>query len=414
MSYLSLTDLDKPYVYPMSNATNGGEAHTEYNLRSALANLLSYSAAFSSEDFFVKLCEYYDTANDQHLLLAIDSGFGNCNGYYVHNSNYGTQDNPKRIPFNVAGHLSTAVTGAQVRFGLYLCLDYASTLADGLSFKFITDGIKLPNALEFSQENTEYSEIFNAIYKSQRFNDIGIKLGDMIYEVGSGFSAFTQNPDKTKCIDISRLGSDLSLSITLGNLINRLRTLNIFGGDLYLSDTLFNGSDITSTGAAQEYGGDFRLKLHTQINQGIAASHYKMLGSISLVKTELGGADSSECTIFSFTTNDLPKPTDAGYDASNPTPITISALVFNGNIVFDSITATNVTSNNIQAQAIAVGDYNTSGAHTSGTIINNNGFAIGDITNGFCTVAKQTFNGTPGIASDGPISASKVYGAVWM
>lgn len=264
---IETSSLKRPYIYPMSNATNGGESHTEYNVRSALSNLLSYSAAFSIDDFEVGGFNYTTNSSGvQGISLYISKGKGNCNSYFVSADEFGNENNPKFIPMpSVEEHIPVPMTSSSsARFGLYVSITYTQNIADGLCYRFICDGFRTSSTDSFLTDGTEYDSIYKSIYKPQGFNDIGIKLGDAIYRDGS-FSSFNRNPDITRCMDISRFGNESDFSDKLSQLITRLQVLNVYGGNLYLSNTGIGDNFVSSSEIIDYLGADFRIRLHTEV-----------------------------------------------------------------------------------------------------------------------------------------------------
>lgn len=320
----------KKYTYPKANASNGGETHSEYNIRSSLANILSYSAAFSNTDFDPEngsiVCEYKKdlSTGDTHLNLLLGRGRGNCNAYFVDVGPFEDNGLPRQLPFKILDYMESQFGGksydlnSEYRFGLYLSVLYDQTIADDLGYRFICNGIKTESSGEFVKSGTHYENIYESQYKGQYFNDIGILIGTMVYipaddyNTEGKFTAFEKNPDITKCIDIYRLGSEDGIVDTLGRLIRRLRVLNVYGGNFYVSDTLADDlSDMHSDGTIKKYGGDYRLRIHEDTspvldeNGDKIPNTYNINGGMDLVNTNIGGYDFVIQDLFKFTTNNF-------------------------------------------------------------------------------------------------------------
>ena len=306
------------YIYPMAAATNGGESHSEFNIRQSLLNLLSHSAASSNDDFNIEHQEIVTTDGIEsntsfNLKIAITEGEGNCNGYFVKCGPFGTYketgqntgiftDNCKKIPIDLSkycdfygeniesfvdsNNITYKLSTATLKFGLYLSIEYTQNMSDGLSYKillnnveykFVCEGkdpiVKVLNEVSTKTAiETEYNTEFANYFEPQGFNDIGILIasGEIVYDAESGSfilpeQFFTKNENITRCIYLDRLGSQAGLVSDLSELLTRLRLLNIYGGKFYISDNveLYNGvhKDIGESGAREKFGADYRLQL---------------------------------------------------------------------------------------------------------------------------------------------------------
>lgn len=476
----------RKYTYPKANASNGGETQSEYNIRSSLANILSYSAAFSNDDFNPDsgsiVCEYKKdlTSGNTYLNLLLGRGRGNCNAYFVDAGSFDDDGDPRQIPFNILEYMENQFGGktydltSEYRFGLYLSVLYDQTIADDLGYRFICDGIKSASSGNFVKSGTHYESIYNAQYKGQFFNDIGILIGTMTYVPGADyntegkFTEFEKNPDITKCIDIYRLGSEDGIVDTLGRLINRLRVLNVYGGNFYVSDTLSDdSSDMYSDGTIKKYGGDYRLRIHEDTaavlddNNNAIPNTYYITGGMDLVNTNIGGYDYVIQDLFKFTTSNFTTtPTteteqnikstsiELPHKPVNPYSVTltvndktytddgngnfgrdgkiqidyftgiISGLTAGDNIsvsysynevVVDNITFNpKVVFNEINATSGTVGKL------TSTEINAENSITTPILRIGNCIISVGQFNNEDILNFTMPIKAEKVYGAVWM
>ena len=182
----------KKYTYPKANASNGGETHSEYNIRSSLANILSYSAAFSNTDFDPEngsiVCEYKKdlSTGDTYLNLLLGRGRGNCNAYFVDVGPFEDNGLPRQLPFKILDYMESQFGGksydlnSEYRFGLYLSVLYDQTIADDLGYRFICNGIKTESSGEFVKSGTHYENIYeiinlvfeNGIYLSNDFINV--------------------------------------------------------------------------------------------------------------------------------------------------------------------------------------------------------------------------------------------------
>lgn len=423
---MNISTSEKPiksaYIYPMANATNGGESHSESNIRNSLLNLLSYSAAFSKDDFRIVHSSYQvgstsnqipvlddsrdtDAGSNGTLYLAISPGKGNCNSYFVECGEFGsyimdesgTQDNSIAVPLNLSRYAeylpvndSNAIITCDFDLGLYLCINYANNIADGINYKLVLNKVYNYTANDKSYiPNTEYEKVYSEQYEPQGFNDIGILIGTMTvhYDRGSYTTtgSFRSNENKTRCIDLDRLGSSRGLVEDLGAILNRLRQLNVFGGSFYVSNTLKakNGlnSDIGSTGVVEDFGGDYRLKLSCD-TQG-TKSECVISGYISIVDSNNNDELVSKILDFIAKVNDGDK---------NNAEFTLC---------FNDIDVNYIRCNLIESSRLNVSDLSVSSITIHGNKIT------------FSGNAEILYNGEK-IIFNKPILADKVYGAVWM
>ena len=234
-----LYSIPEQYVYPMAAATNGGESHSEFNIRNSLLNLLTNSAANSERDFKVRYAELSkagdntSTNNIIKIKLAIDGGQGNCNGYFVKCGPFGTyesvevdggisnDDKCREITIDLSNYSNyyspvenndksklwstiseTLINDTNSRtvtynlskttltLDLYLSINYANKMASGLSYTvllsdaeylYVSDeGTKILHCDSASNTHfnikTQLQSVYENIFEPQGFNDVGIKI----------------------------------------------------------------------------------------------------------------------------------------------------------------------------------------------------------------------------------------------
>lgn len=431
MGALILSDIKNKYIYPMSNSTNGGAIHSEYNVRSALSNLLTYSAANTVNDFKAKDFEYIKPSNgDNYLKFTIDAGKGNCNSYFVscdeiNVTNWRLSPTIDFIPNDVIDDISGQ---ALTPFGCYLCISYNNNIADNLQLVIIPD--------------SEYDDVFSN-YKSRGFNDIGIKIFTFDYcyrqldekgkiENVDNCINFTPNPNITRCIDLSRIGSQAGLLEELQTLIRELPVLNIFEGDFFVSNYGKGEDDkwLTNQDYRDIYGGDYRLRLHLEptttetyiLDKGTdnekRVNVYQFSGCLDFVKVDEMGTCTTLNTIITFNTTKFSPNGDFKSDKSGKWPIgpSIELVTFapdaNMKCKFNlvDIQNLNVIDEFITKTLIA----NSTAIFKNSIILTNSEYVDNSST-------KVTMNMT--VDKDGTseldvgssnIRANKIYGAVWM
>lgn len=423
MDLTKFSNLNGAYIYPMANATNGGESHSEYNIRNSLASLLSYSASFSAnEDFNVNNVSFTknfsvdekesgleEINNSGILRLAVSSGKGNCNGYFVECEEFGRYeilesgqviDNREsfNIDFNEWSDYLPKINAetnelAECKFnlGLYLCVDYANNIASRLSYKLIQNKVYDYDSSLVLPE-TEYTKIYKNHYKNLGFNDIGIHLGDISvsYSPIYGFNSsgtFEKNENKTACIDLSRLGSSLGLQKELAKILNRLETLDIYGGEFYISDTMLpvNGTineDVEDIGVINKFGNAYKLKIvcNRDIND-----NSKIVGGMHICKSVDNYSNTNASfenvgTIFNFEYN---------------------SVVGEFSLIFDKFSVTDIEITSANISKLDSTDAYITKLHFGKSYIFGDDESI--------TINTGTIN-----ASSATINAGKVYGAVWM
>ena len=451
----------RQYIYPMANATNGGESHSEYNIRQSLTNLLSYSAAFSDEDFNVKYSNYvYTSENDDGIVrpegtlqLAIGPGRGNCNGYFVDCSafgeytetNVGVINNSIEVEFNL-NKFSAIIDkikddnadlneiNSTITLGLYVCIDYAQNIANGISYKLLVNRVRdnvrdidfdLTRITDSNEENCMtlkseiYDYIYNRMYKPLGFNDIGILVGNLDIEINYNrdnnsttyeVKRMINNPEKTRCIDLNRLGSSRGLVSDLSDIIVRLERLNIFGGSFYVSNTLnLNANnelvDLGSDGVRSKYDGDYRLKMHLNVESDNESedNQYNIIGGLSLVDVGLDETNDKEvANILSFNCK-KPELTELETDDGVIEKVYVCndiTIQVDKKLIVNDIDIINASIDNLTVEENAV---------FKSICIENNVISFGD---GTVTIA-EIQNSTQGIKFNRDIYAQKVYGAVW-
>lgn len=431
MSVLVLNDIKNKYVYPMSNSTNGGAIHSEYNIRSALSNLLSYSAANTISDFAASDFDYIKDTKGNYLKFKIAAGKGNCNSYFVSCDAINVEhwEFIDQIQFNANREIDEISGQALTPFSCYLCLSYNNNIADDLQLVIVS------TYLAEGESNSQYDDVFSN-YRSRGFNDIGIKLfsfdycsrqygedGKTIEEVNNCIN-FLPNPNITRCIDLSRIGSQGGLLEELQNLIKELPTLNIFGGDLFVSDygKDKDGKYLDNQNYRDIFGGDYRLRLHLEqakdadldeyiLDKGTAnekrVKTHQFYGSLDFVKVDAAGFATKLDTILDFKTKRFDSEENYKPDKSEKWPAepSIDEVTFTENkCVYKDIDVTNkLTVKKTETELIDVSSaatfndkitIQTAGANKIDlTTINNNGATL--------NVA-------------GNVKADKIFGAVWM
>lgn len=307
---ISGTKVSSCYIYPMSNSTNGSAIHSEYNVRSSLLNLLTYSAANDKDHDFLIVDDSgepiknltFDSIN-KTVSFRITGGTGNINGYFINipNTNYFTvpfeydinvnsklygdingdgiidaadvvalqtylalngttkvtSDNShcdlngdgiideKDVEILSNSFIGTKLINSKEEFYLYLRLIYNQNIADGLQFQIL-------NAEDVNTETNSIKENFH-------FNDIGIFIGTIIVESINGEYTFNfeRNENITRCISLDKLGDKDGLEDQLSEILTRLKILNIFGGNFYISD------ETSEFGKAlNESGINFRFRIN--------------------------------------------------------------------------------------------------------------------------------------------------------